>query len=73
MRVHPFADAKASYAAALAELANAKAELPRISARLARQHSQSVTAPRDGTIMRLIVSLGWGNGEVRRTISIANT
>lgn len=50
------ADAKASYAAALAELANAKAELPRISARLARQHSQSVTAPRDGTIMRLIVS-----------------
>jgi pyruvate/2-oxoglutarate dehydrogenase complex dihydrolipoamide acyltransferase (E2) component len=50
------ADARASYAAALAELANAKAELPRISARLARQHSQSVTAPRDGTIMRLIVS-----------------
>jgi adhesin transport system membrane fusion protein len=50
------ADAKASYAAALAELANANAELPRISARLARQHSQSVTAPRDGTIMRLIVS-----------------
>ncbi|HNI91422.1 MAG TPA: HlyD family efflux transporter periplasmic adaptor subunit, partial [Leptospiraceae bacterium] len=50
------ADARASYSAALAELANAKAELPRISARLARQHSQSVTAPRDGTIMRLIVS-----------------
>jgi membrane fusion protein, adhesin transport system len=50
------ADAKASFAAAMAELANAKAELPRISARLSRQHSQSVTAPRDGTIMRLIVS-----------------
>ena len=50
------ADARASYAAAMAELANANAELPRISARLSRQHSQSVTAPRDGTIMRLIVS-----------------
>ena len=50
------ADAKASLAAAMAELSNAKAELPRISARLARQHSQSVVAPRDGTIMRLIVS-----------------
>ncbi|HRG44700.1 MAG TPA: HlyD family efflux transporter periplasmic adaptor subunit [Leptospiraceae bacterium] len=50
------ADARASYAAAIAELSNAKAELPRISARLARQHSQSVVAPRDGTIMRLIVS-----------------
>jgi membrane fusion protein, adhesin transport system len=50
------ADARASYAASLAELANAQAELPRISARLSRQHSQSVTAPRDGAIMRLIVS-----------------
>lgn len=49
-------DAKAALAAALAELANAKAELPRISARISRQHSQSVKAPRDGTIMRLIVS-----------------
>lgn len=54
--VASIADARASYSAALAELANAKAELPRISARLARQHSQSVTAPRDGTVMRLIVS-----------------
>jgi len=49
-------DAKASLAASLAELANAKAELPRISARISRQHSQSVKVPRDGTIMRLIVS-----------------
>ncbi len=49
-------DAKAALAAALAELANAKAELPRISARISRQHSQSVKAPRDGIIMRLIVS-----------------
>ncbi len=50
------ADAKASYSAALADLANAKSELPRISARLSRQQSQSVSAPRDGIIMRLIVS-----------------
>jgi multidrug efflux pump subunit AcrA (membrane-fusion protein) len=50
------ADARASLAAAQAELANAQAELPRISARLSRQHSQNVTAPRDGAIMRLIVS-----------------
>jgi membrane fusion protein, adhesin transport system len=49
-------DAKAALAAGLAELANARAELPRISARISRQNSQSVKAPRDGTIMRLIVS-----------------
>ncbi|HMV78751.1 MAG TPA: HlyD family efflux transporter periplasmic adaptor subunit [Leptospiraceae bacterium] len=57
-------DAKASYAAALAELASAQAELPRISARLSRQHSQTVRAPRDGTVMRLIVSQ---DGEMVKT------
>jgi adhesin transport system membrane fusion protein len=46
-------DARAQYSLVLADLANAKAELPRISARLSRQHSQSVSAPRDGTIMRI--------------------
>lgn len=49
-------DAKAQYSAVLADLANAKAELPRVSARLSRQHSQVVRAPRDGTIMRLVVT-----------------
>jgi multidrug efflux pump subunit AcrA (membrane-fusion protein) len=46
-------DAKAQYSQVMADLANARAELPRISARLSRQHSQSVRAPRDGTIMRI--------------------
>ena len=50
------ADAKAQYSAVMADLANAKAELPRVSARLSRQHSQVVRAPRDGTIMRLVVT-----------------
>lgn len=49
-------DARASLAAAQAELASAQAELPKIEARLSRQHSQRVIAPRDGTIMRLLVS-----------------
>ncbi|MCB1178425.1 MAG: HlyD family efflux transporter periplasmic adaptor subunit [Leptospiraceae bacterium] len=49
-------DAKASLASALSDLASAKADLPKIEASLSRQHSQSVKAPRDGTIMRLIVS-----------------
>ncbi|MCB1140893.1 MAG: HlyD family efflux transporter periplasmic adaptor subunit [Leptospiraceae bacterium] len=57
-------DAKAALAAARAELANANAELPRISARLSRQHSQTVKAPREGTIMRLIVSQ---DGEMVKT------
>ncbi|MDX1958028.1 MAG: HlyD family efflux transporter periplasmic adaptor subunit [Leptospiraceae bacterium] len=57
-------DAKAALGAGNAELANAQAELPRISARLSRQHSQSVKAPRDGTIMRLIVSQ---DGEMVKT------
>jgi membrane fusion protein, adhesin transport system len=51
-------DARAQYSSVMADLANAKAELPRISARLSRQHSQEVKAPRDGIIMRLMVSQG---------------
>ena len=51
-------DARAQYSSVMADLANVKAELPRISARLSRQHSQEVRAPRDGIIMRLIVSQG---------------
>jgi biotin carboxyl carrier protein len=49
------ADAKAAYAAAQAELSSAQADLPRIQVRLSRQHSQIVRAPRDGTIMRILV------------------
>jgi adhesin transport system membrane fusion protein len=47
-------DARASRAAALAEVASATAELARIDVRLARQTTQSVTAPRDGTILRVL-------------------
>ncbi|MEZ4410002.1 MAG: HlyD family efflux transporter periplasmic adaptor subunit [Polyangiales bacterium] len=54
-------DARASRASALAEEASASAELARIEVRLARQTTQSVTAPRDGTILRLV---GGQGGEV---------
>ncbi|HEU4538466.1 MAG TPA: HlyD family efflux transporter periplasmic adaptor subunit, partial [Polyangiaceae bacterium] len=51
-------DARASRASALAEVANASAELARIEVRLARQSTQAVTAPRDGTILRLSANQG---------------
>lgn len=51
-------DARVSRAAALAEVASARAELTRIEVRLARQEAQAVTAPRDGTILRLPVPQG---------------
>jgi biotin carboxyl carrier protein len=51
-------DAKASRAAALTEIANANVELQRIDVRLARQSSQVVRAPRDGTIFRLLAQPG---------------
>ena len=47
-------DAKASRASALTEIANANIELQRVDARLSRQESQTVRAPRDGTIFRLL-------------------
>jgi adhesin transport system membrane fusion protein len=49
-------DARAVQMAAEAEVANASAELARIEVRLARQSAQSVTAPRDGTILRIIAN-----------------
>lgn len=49
-------DARASLSSAEAEVANAAAELARIEVRLARQSAQSVTAPRDGTIFRIIAN-----------------
>lgn len=49
-------DARASQAAAEAEVANASAELARIEVRLARQSAQSVTAPREGTVFRIVAN-----------------
>lgn len=51
-------DARAARAAALAEEAAADAELARIEVRLARQTTQSVAAPRAGTVLRLVGGQG---------------
>jgi len=51
-------DATASRAAADAEIASARAELARIEVRLARQSTQAVTAPRAGTILRVVAKQG---------------
>ncbi|NWF83118.1 MAG: HlyD family efflux transporter periplasmic adaptor subunit [Bryobacteraceae bacterium] len=45
---------RATLNAARAEIANVKAELQRIDTRLARQQTLTITAPRDGTIVRLL-------------------
>jgi membrane fusion protein, adhesin transport system len=49
-------DARATQSAAEAEVASASAELSRIEVRLARQSAQSVTAPRDGTVFRIVAN-----------------
>lgn len=46
-------DATASRASVQADIASAKAEIARIEVRLARQRTQSIEAPRDGTILRV--------------------
>ncbi|HRG97035.1 MAG TPA: HlyD family efflux transporter periplasmic adaptor subunit [Polyangiaceae bacterium] len=51
-------DAEAAKASALGEVANAEAELTRVDVRLARQASQHITAPRDGTVLQLLVAQG---------------
>ncbi|MFN7925641.1 MAG: HlyD family efflux transporter periplasmic adaptor subunit [Bryobacteraceae bacterium] len=51
-------DAKASRALAAAEIANAMAALQPVEMRLARQSTQSVTAPRDGVVLRLLAQPG---------------
>jgi multidrug resistance efflux pump len=51
-------DARASINVALAEEAAASAELARIEVRLARQSTMRVVAPRNGTILRLLVAQG---------------
>lgn len=51
-------DAKASKASAESELASASASLQQVEVRLARQQNMVITAPRDGTILRLMVNQG---------------
>ena len=51
-------DAYAGRAAAQAEIASASAELARIETRLARQATQHVTAPSNGTILRITARQG---------------
>lgn len=51
-------DARANRAAAMAEVASSTAELARIDVRLARQSTQRVTAPRDGTVLRVLGGTG---------------
>lgn len=45
---------RATLNSARAEIANVRAELQRIDTRLARQQTLTITAPRDGTIVRLL-------------------
>ncbi|MCW7491752.1 HlyD family secretion protein [Leptospira sp. 2 VSF19] len=49
-------DAKASLAAAQSEVARVLEDLPKLEARLSRQETQEIFAPRDGTIMRILVN-----------------
>ena len=49
-------DGRASRSTAEAEVASSSAELARIEGRLARQSAQSVIAPRDGTIFRIVAN-----------------
>ena len=51
---------KAKKASARSDLTKAKETLPKIEASIARQAAQVVYAPKDGTIMRLIVQEGSG-------------
>jgi multidrug resistance efflux pump len=45
---------RATLNSARAEVANVKVELQRVDVRIARQQTMTVTAPRDGTILRLL-------------------
>jgi len=51
-------DAAATKASAEAEIASATAELARIEVRVARQTTQEVKAPRDGTVLRILARPG---------------
>jgi multidrug resistance efflux pump len=50
--------AELEYAKYLSDVSSASAELARIETRLARQASQSVTAPRDGIVQRILAPQG---------------
>ena len=50
--------AELEYAKYLSEVSSASAELARIETRIARQASQSVTAPRDGVVQRIYAPQG---------------
>ena len=51
-------DAEAAKAIAQGEVANSEAELTRVDVRLARQASQRIMAPRDGTVLKLLAAQG---------------
>jgi membrane fusion protein, adhesin transport system len=51
-------EARNSQAKAESELAKADADLEKLAVRLARQQRMTITAPRDGTILRLIAKQG---------------
>jgi multidrug efflux pump subunit AcrA (membrane-fusion protein) len=49
-------DAKATLASTQSEIAKIQEEIPKIEARLSRQTNQNVLAPRNGTIVRILVN-----------------
>lgn len=49
-------DAEASRASALSEIASASAELARIEVRVSRQATQSITAPTEGSVLRVVAN-----------------
>jgi multidrug resistance efflux pump len=49
-------EAEATRASALSETANATAELTRIDVRMSRQASQSIMAPADGAVLRIVAN-----------------
>lgn len=51
-------DIAASKSSAMAEVAAATGELARMDVRLARQTAQTIVAPREGTVLRLLVNQG---------------
>lgn len=51
-------DARASLASARTDIANSMAEIQRVEVRRARQARQTIVAPRDGTVLRLLAQPG---------------
>jgi membrane fusion protein, adhesin transport system len=63
-------DARASQQSARVEIANARAELQRMEVRVARQTLQTVKAPREGTIFRLLEQPSGNQMKVGQAIAI---